>query len=136
VNLSKTKWLVLFIAIGFAILQALQPFVHAHIGPLHPLQNTGFHVGEEHEELTFSSEFSVDHGALDIPHASHTISVESGINEVPSLSLAAEAIYLVFFCLLFSFVLPLETKIVYSLVIRPFQSLKKRLPAPRAPPKY
>jgi len=48
--LNKTKWVRLSVAVCFAILQALQPFIHAHLDAEHPIQNTGFHVGSEHEE--------------------------------------------------------------------------------------
>lgn len=135
-NLSKIKLLVIFIAIGFAILQALQPFIHAHLDSQHPIQNTGFHVGNEHEELIQNSSNSGDHLSMVAPHASHTISVASGIKKDINFALANEAFQLVLFCLCFAIVLLVASNIFLPLVTHPYQSLKKRLPASRAPPQF
>ncbi len=78
--LNKTKWARLAFAVCFAVLQTLQPFIHAHVDADHPIQNTGFHVGNEHEEV-FSAEHLADHVVLSVPHASHTISVDSSIKQ-------------------------------------------------------
>ena len=129
--LSKTKWVTLIIAIFFAILQVLQPFIHAHLDANHPAQETGFHVGADHEE-SFST--SSTHSVSVIPHASHIVSVTSAIKQDIDPALLTDAIALVVLCLCFSIALPSTLKLYPQLTLFSPKALKQRLPAARAPP--
>lgn len=131
--LNKTKWVRLIVAVCFAILQALQPFIHVHVDADHPIQNTGFHVGNEHEEA-FSVEFLADHAVSNDPHASHTISVDSSIKQDADGLLLMNAILAV--VLSFCFILALQSnhRLNPAFLLVPKESLRRRLPASRAPP--
>lgn len=135
--LNKTQWLTLAVAVCFAILQALQPFIHAHLDGDHPFQNTGFHVGDEHEEYVNVPEHSKDYTVSVVPHASHIVLVATGFKQDidPALLIDAMAFTLLCLCL----VIALSSSVVSyfpPLGLAPFQSLKRRLPAPRAPPQF
>lgn len=130
---SKAKWLSLTVSICFAILQALQPFIHAHLDTDHPIQNTGFHVGNEHEEV-FSMEHLANNAVSNVPHASHTVSVDSSIKQdFDNLLLMNPYLALV---LIFCFFLALQTthRLYPASFLVPKESLRRRLPASRAPP--
>lgn len=135
-QLNKIKWVTLVFAICFAILQALQPFIHAHLDGEHPIQNTGFHVGDEHEEAMHHSAYSDEHALSAVPHASHTISVASGIKKDIDPALVADSIAIALFCLCIALVLQSVFTHFLPLAPVPYQSLKKRLPASRAPPQF
>ncbi|HSH53450.1 MAG TPA: hypothetical protein VK967_00345 [Methylotenera sp.] len=134
-QLNKTKCVTLVFAICFAILQALQPFIHAHLDAEHPIQNTGFHVGDEHEEVMHHS-VTGEHALSGVPHASHTISVASGIKKDIDPALVADPIAIVLFCLCIALVLQSVFTHFLPLAPVPYQSLKRRLPASRAPPQF
>ncbi|CAN4268341.1 hypothetical protein MCEMEM6_00476 [Methylophilaceae bacterium] len=129
--LSKTKWVTLTIAIFFAILQVLQPFIHAHLDTNHPAQETGFHMGADHEES-----FSVTntHSVSVVPHASHIVSVTSAIKQDIDPALLTDAIALIVICLCFSIALQSALKLYPQLTLVSPKALKQRLPAARAPP--
>lgn len=129
--LNKTKWATLTIAIFFAILQVLQPFIHAHIDTDHPIQGTGFHVGAEHEE---SFSLSENHAVSVVPHASHIISVTSAIKQDIDLALFIDVIGVVLLTLCFAIVLQSVSRHFPQLVLIPHKSSGRRLPASRAPP--
>ncbi|EUJ10449.1 hypothetical protein Meth11DRAFT_1268 [Methylophilaceae bacterium 11] len=130
--LNNTRWVTLAVAICFAILQALQPFIHAHLDTEHPIQHTGFHVGDEHEEA-YSVEHSADHAVSNIPHATHTISVASGIKQDVDVKLLINILAVVF-SVCFLLKLQATQKLNPALLSNPKESLKRRLPAARAPP--
>lgn len=133
--LNKYKWVTLVIAIIFAILQALQPFIHGHLDVNHPIQHTGFHVGDEHEELSTDISYHVDnHVVSNIVHVSHTVSVASGIKQDLSAVLVTQILGVVLFCLYFVIVLFIPLKFYSALSLVSYNSLKRRLPASRAPP--
>ena len=94
-NLSNTNWVRLMVAICFAVLQALQPFIHAHVDVDHPIQHTGLHVGSEHEEAQ-SFEHMADHALSNVAHVSHTVSVDSSIKQDTDNLLLVNAFLLVF----------------------------------------
>jgi phosphoglycerol transferase MdoB-like AlkP superfamily enzyme len=132
--ISKAKWLSLTVSICFAILQALQPFIHAHLDAEHPIQKTGFHVGDEHEEV-----LNVEHlanYASNVSHASHTISVDSSIKQDTDSMLFINAIFAVAFSICFILVLQSTHRLNPAFLLVPKESLKRRLPASRAPPKF
>lgn len=131
--LSKTKWVTLVIAACFAILQAMQPLIHAHLDADHPIHNSGFHVGDEHEEVTHES--TVGATLSEVPHVSHTISVASGIKKDIDLSLLDSMTAAVIFIVI-GLLLPRNNipQLQYTPYLRHF--LRRRLPAPRAPPLF
>lgn len=131
--LNKTKWIRLSVAFCFAILQALQPFIHAHVDTDHPIQNTGFHLGSEHEEVS-NAEHVAQHAAHNIPHISHTVSVDSSIKQDSNGMFLANAI--IALVLSFCFVLALQSthRLNPAFLLVPKESLRRRLPASRAPP--
>lgn len=130
-SLSKSKWLTLVIAACFAILQAMQPLIHAHLDAEHPIHNSGFHVGDKHEEVAHES--TVDAELSEASHISHTISVASGIKKDVDASvldpILGAVIFFVVTLLLPSYHIP---KPQPTLLLRQF--LRRRLPASRAPP--
>lgn len=143
----KAKFLVYLIVLCFALLQIFTPFIHAHLNAdlnsQHPIQNTGFHVGDAHEEVAIelthlhSAETSVEHldaSFSSIPHASHTISVASGITQNIDSTMIAFASLLVLFFLCFPQYLTPFLSRFFALNVIPQQPLKRRLPASRAPP--
>ncbi len=133
-HLNKTKWLTLAIALSFAILQVLQPFIHAHLDAEHPIQHTGFHVGDEHEESAdFSGHFS-NYTVSNIDHVSHTISVASGIKQDFNSTLLAKILSPVLLCVCFAIALRSILKLHPPLSLIAYSSLRRRLPAARAPP--
>lgn len=130
--LKNTRWVTLAVAICFAILQALQPFIHAHLDTEHPIQHTGFHVGDEHEEA-YNVAQSTNHAVSSVPHATHTISVASGIKQDMDTQLLVNVLAVVFsICFLLTLQSPQKRN--PALVLVPIESLKRRLPASRAPP--
>lgn len=133
--IDKTNWVTLTVAFCFVILQALQPFIHAHLEDGHPIQNTGLHVGADHEEVFQAHAVQPEHTVYFVPHAPHTVSVESSIKqEQDSLFAANSALILVALCL--AIILHLSTQAYFYFSRSPYPSLKRRLPASRAPPHY
>lgn len=132
---NKTKWVRLSVAVCFAILQALQPFIHAHLDAEHPIQNTGFHVGSEHEEA-LSLEHLASHAVSNVPHEAHTVSVGSSIKQDSDATLMMNAILAL--VLSFCFVLVLQSihRLNPAFLLIPKESLRRRLPASRAPPQF
>lgn len=133
--MNKSNWFTLTVAICFAILQALQPFIHAHMDADHPVHHTGFHVGDEHEEV-FDAGHLGNHSVSSIPHASHTISVASGIKQDTDATLFTHAILAVVFSVFFVLTLASTKQFIPALLLIPHSILKRRLPASRAPPQF
>lgn len=129
--LNKTKWVILTITIFFAILQVLQPFIHAHLDTNQSAQEIGFHVGADHEEF-----FSVPniHSLSVVPHASHIVSVASAIKQDIDSAMLTDAIALALLCLCFIILLQPALMLYTPLALFSHQSLKRKLPASRAPP--
>ncbi len=129
--LNKTKWITLLLAIFFAILQVLQPFIHAHLDENHSPHEAGFHVGAEHEEYFDSHSNKI----TDYPHAAHIVTVSSAIKQDIDSALLFDLLPLFVLCLSF-FILLRPTLVVYpQLSLLSYQRLRKRLPATRAPPR-
>ena len=129
----KGKWLSLTICICFAILQTLQPFIHAHVDADHPVQNTGFHVGSEHEEA-LNVEDLANHAVSNASHASHTISVDSSIKQESDGLLLINIFLAVVFSFCFILALQSTHRLNPAFLLTPKESLRRRLPASRAPP--
>jgi len=132
--ISKAKWLSLTVSVCFVVLQALQPFIHAHIDNEHPIQSTGFHVGNEHEEA-FSMGHLASLSSCETPHASHTISVDSSIKQdFDSLLLTNfNLVFILISCALL--VLQFSPRLNSAFLLIPKES-RRRLPASRAPPQF
>jgi len=133
---NKTKWGALTAAFCFAILQALQPFIHAHLDIDHPIQHTGFHVSDEHEEYLAGSHDQSNHAISVVPHASHTFSVAPGIKQDIDPALVLDIIRFALVCFCLAIALQSITQRFSHFRPSPYQSLRQRLPASRAPPQY
>ena len=130
---NKTKLATLAIAIFFAILQVLQPFIHAHLDVDHSIHDKGFHVGIEHEE---SFSVSHNHSASFVPHASHIVSVTLAIKQDIDPALVVDVIDFVLFALFFVIALQSIRAPTPQPVLVSYKSLSWRLPASRAPPQF
>ncbi len=133
-ELNKTKWATLVIAILFAILQVLQPFIHAHLDDDHQFQKIGFHVAEEHEEVTNVTNHVIDHSLSSIPHAAHTILVSAAIKQDIDSALFIDVIGFVLLILCFAIVIKSAAQYFPQLLLIPPKFSSRRLPASRAPP--
>lgn len=131
----KANFLIYFMVVCFALLQVLSPFIHAHIDTEHPIQNTGFHVGDAHEEKTMGLVNPESSFISAAPHAAHTISVASGIKQDIDSTLIIATSLLVLFFLCFPPALTPVLRQFFPLSLIPLQPLKRQLPASRAPPK-
>lgn len=134
--LYKCKWMTLAVAICFAILQALQPFIHAHLDVEHPIQHTGFHIGGEHEESVDFSYHIADQAVSNVAHDSHTVSVASGMKEDFNSGLFADTLSAAVLCLCFAILLVSTLKFCPPFNLLPYNSLRRRLPSARAPPQF
>jgi hypothetical protein len=137
-GINKAKWVTLAVSVCFAILQTLQPFIHAHLLDVdHPTQHTGFHLGDDHEASVSFSDHQADHAATNTVHASNTVSVASGIKQDVNSALLVEALStaLLYFCFI---IVALSTLKRYpsSNLTATYRQLRRRLPAPRAPPQF
>ena len=137
----NNKWVSLVVVVCFALLQLLQPFIHAHLDAEHPIQNTGFHVGDAHEDMAYHAgelppDASSAHDDMlsDLSHASHTVTVASGMTKQASLSVASNITFI--FLLGYIIALALQFTLVSpsNYHFFPHKLLKRRLPASRAPP--
>ena len=139
----KANYIVYLIVVCFALLQVFSPFIHAHLDADQPIHNTGFHVGTAHEEMTIDldhlslADAHTQHSHADFlsatPHAAHTISVASGIPQDLDSAFIVSTSLLVLFFLCLACYKPVLTRF-FTLNLTPHQLLKRRLPAPRAPP--
>lgn len=133
-TVNNTKWITLAVAFCFAILQALQPFIHGHLDAEHPIQQTGLHIGNEFEEVAVSQQFELTH-SIAAPHASHTISVASGIKQDINSDLVLEMIGLVFALVATVVAIRVVRATYLSFDLSLYQSFRLTLPTSRAPPK-
>jgi hypothetical protein len=132
---KKTKWLTLAIAPCFVILQALLPFIHGHLDLDHSIHKIGFHLIENHEELNHSSDHPSDHALSDV-HVSHIVVVASGIKQDADPALFADFFSFASLWVCFAIVLLSVQRHFPQLYLIPNKFLKRRLPAPRAPPLF
>jgi hypothetical protein len=130
----KANFIAYLIVVCFALLQVLSPFIHAHLDTEHPTQNTGFHVGDAHEEKIINLVHAESDFLSAAPHAAHTISVASGITQDIDSTLHINTSLLVLFFLCFPLALTYVLKQFFPLSLIPLQPLKRRIPASRAPP--
>lgn len=122
------------VAFCFAFLQALQPFIHAHLDGEHHPHSEGLHIAEDHESA-HALEHTGSHAILDASHAMHTISVAQGIKQ-DSVYALGDSFAFVLIALWFALVLIVIPKHFLQLTFNPTRSLTRRLPASRAPPSF
>lgn len=122
------------VAFCFAFLQALQPFIHAHLDGEHHPHSEGLHTAEDHESV-HALEHSSSHAILDASHATHTISVAQGIKQ-DSVYTLGDSFAFVLIALWSALVLIVTSKPFLQLTSNPTGILKRRLPASRAPPYF
>lgn len=146
--------MTLLLAVCFALLQVLQPFIHAHLEQ-HPAHDSlswqsddshahdhhadthhqvGFHVADAHEEIFVQSDH---HGTQlsTVPHASHTIFVAPAITKSADLAAVLNAMQLALFCVVMAVILLVTTQHFPTFFNPHSPSIKRRLPATRAPPR-
>lgn len=131
-SLNKTKRWMLLLAICFAVLQVLQPFIHAHLDEHTQSQHEGIHVGMEHEELLSSHDDVAQHPATS--HAKHTISVDPGIKH--DVVIATSAIPFVLFFICFSLLFKFVRERFPQFVLSHTKLLKRQPQSVRAPPLF
>lgn len=126
-----TNYIILTVAICFTV---LQPFLHVHLDAEHPIQQTGFHMGNAFEELAIHATQLTDAGPTHASHTSEIISIDSVFKQDVDLSLTGDtfALALILFC--FSLFSPAASARFLPFYSQYYQALKRRLPVPRAPP--
>lgn len=122
------------VAFCFALLQAMQPFIHAHMDGEHHPHSEGLHTAEDHESAHVL-EHSSSHAILEASHATHTISVSQGIKQDSAYALG-DSFSFVLIAIWFALVIIVTPKHFLQLTSNPTRSLTRRLPAPRAPPYF
>ncbi|HQS43323.1 MAG: hypothetical protein B7Y16_00345 [Methylotenera sp. 24-45-7] len=123
-SLKKLSWIIVF---WFALLQAITPFIHTHLGAEHLTETPSMHIHvDEHEHSTDQNN---SHFVSDV---SHTITVASGLITDLDNSLTLFAVVFVLFFL--SGRINIARWIYPDFNFLHDYSLKRRRPAPRAPP--
>ncbi|MGJ8620957.1 MAG: hypothetical protein ACSHWN_11550 [Methylophilaceae bacterium] len=133
---NKTKWLVLTVALCLIALQALQPFIHAHLDIEHPEHLSGLHVGGDYEASLNDHSHKSNHSITDLSHVSHVITIAPSIKQDTDLTLVLDVVALIFISFCLAIAAQLSTQLFSPLHLSHYQSLKRRLPASRAPPQY
>jgi hypothetical protein len=134
-QLNRTKWVVMTVVFCFAILQALQPFIHAHLDDGHHTHGEGLHMAETHESSHVINHLS-SNSISDAGHDHHSIAVPSGIKQDNAADLMMDV--LAFVLVSFWFVAAIRSgrnRFPQSSFISSYP-LTRRLPAPRAPPLF
>lgn len=122
------------VACCFALLQALQPFIHAHLDGEHHPHAEGLHTAEIHESA-HAHEHSSSHTMLDASHGAHTISVSQGIKQ-DSTYAVDDTFSFVLIAICFALIVILNPQYSPQPTSNFIKSLKRRLPASRAPPYF
>ena len=128
-SIKRCAWIIVF---WFAFLQIIAPFMHTHLGEEHLTETANLHIhADEHDHSTGHNE---SHFISDVSHTMHTFTVATGLVNALDNSLTFYALLFILFCLI------ARTDSARSL--RPASSflhdysLKRRRPAPRAPPLF
>lgn len=122
------------VAFCFALLQALQPFIHAHLDGEHHPHAEGLHTAEIHESA-HALEHSSSHTLLDASHGAHTISVSQGIKQ-DSTYAVDDSFSFVLIAICFALIVILKPQYSPQPTSNLIRSLTRRLPASRAPPYF
>jgi putative Mn2+ efflux pump MntP len=139
--LNKSKWAMLVVATCFALLQALQPFMHAHLDTDHLAHHSNVSANDEHEELIHQShhviaDYLTDHTESAVSHSLYTISVASGIKKDMEPAAVIDSIAFVLISVGLAIGFAFISKPNFPLISAPHPSVKRRLPASRAPPQF
>lgn len=135
--LSKTKWVNLLIAFCFAILQAFQPFVHAHTDSDHDSHHAGFHLGDNHEGHFSVNDHHFDDNSVSIhSDTTHTISVDTSLKHESNNATLVKGLFVLLLIVCFSLYLQSTHRLNPAFLLVSNESLRRLLPASRAPPKY
>lgn len=132
--INRAKWIITTVAFCFAILQALQPFIHAHLDGEDHSHTHGLHVAEDHESAHALEHLS-NHSFSDVSHAAHTVSVSQGIKP-KSPDIFNGSFTFVLIVIWFALTILKTPSHFLHLISNPARSFMRRLPAPRAPPYF
>lgn len=127
-SIKKLSWIVVF---WFALLQVIAPFIHTHLGAGHLTETASLHMhADEHEHS--ANHDDNNHHVTDLSHTMQTVTVTNGlINDLDNSLTLYAAVFVVCFLLV-------RTNLIIrfhpdSNFLHDY-SLKRRRPAPRAPP--
>jgi hypothetical protein len=131
-RLNKHRKLLWVIAIWFACLQAMAPFIHGHMEIDQSGHGHGMHFHDDESDHAFSGQSM--HAMHDVSHVAHTVVIASGIKKDQDSSVFPMVALLIFFLAL----IPQPRISVPLARLTPFiKPLFKRRPSsPRAPPLY
>lgn len=136
-RINNTKWTMIAFAMCFALLQALQPFIHAHLDTeQHSTQYSGLHINLEHEELISLDHDDTDNSMYATPHAQHTISVDSSIKPDVALALLTYAVSFVLFFISFAIIFKAVSNQFPQLTIVHHKFQRRQPQSVRAPPQF
>ena len=130
---KSTQNLSMTILIWFVLLQTLQPFIHGHLDLNHPMSLANSHAVDEHTEFMHLIDAPAAETFSD-DHVLHTVAVASGIKSDTQVILFTDFNPFVLLCLCFTLILLSVPRYFPQQDSLPHKSLKRRLPAPRAPP--
>jgi hypothetical protein len=127
--LKKRSWVIVFC---FALLQIITPFIHTHLGGEHVDESASLHIhADEHQH---SSDYTDSYIAQDTSQSMHTISVAGGIANDQDNHSVMYACMVILFCLFVSQLTVRRSYQDFNSLLD--YSLKRRRPAPRAPPQF
>jgi hypothetical protein len=132
---GKNRWVVLTVALCLVVLQVLQPFIHAHLDVEHPQQLSGLHVGGDYE-ASLSGYPESHHAITDLSHVSHVLTIAPSLKQELDLTIVLDVVALILVSFFLAMALPLATQLFLQLNLSYYQSLKRWLPASRAPPQH
>jgi hypothetical protein len=130
---TLANYIILAVAICFAI---LQPFLHIHLDKEHPIQQTGLHMGNEHEDIAIHSTQLDTHALTSASHTSEIISIDSVFKKEVDLNITGDTfvIALILFCL--NLLTLKGASKFFPFHSQNYHTLRRRLPATRAPPQH
>lgn len=136
--LNRKNWIQLVIALCIILLQVLQPFIHVHLDVAEHAHSVGFHMGGDYEhelhDMNLPQSSSHQHFIADTSHLPDVVSVASGIKKEVDQGLSMDLLTYVLVSFCFFLLLPPISKLWPAFHPHFHESLKRRLPASRAPP--
>ncbi len=132
--LRKTKWIVVLVAISFAILQTLQPFIHAHFDEVDTDHHSGFHTVDDHESATSHNHTKSSEAYED--HSSHKVTIASGINSDLKTPFLVDVLIGLTFSLYLILITSFKNRLNPASLPIFKETSSRRRPGNRAPPKY
>jgi len=123
------------IACCFAILQALQPLIHAHLDGNHHSHAGGVHMAQTHEYAHVMGHKD-SHIVSDGSHDAHTIAVPNGIKQDQATKFMVDLLaFVMVFCWIALRLVPSSNYFPQFTFISS-SILRRRPQAPRAPPLF